>query len=83
MQMYVNMEAIKVRVFFSAVDFSIMVLSSGAWPFSQGPPFALPQEVRGHVIQLKYSSASASGTYRISVCDVVQYMNNQQTTTPL
>ena len=57
--------------FFSAVDFSIMVLSSGAWPFSQGPPFALPQEVRGHVIQLKYSSASASGTYSI---DVVQYL---------
>jgi len=28
------------------LDFSIMVLSSGAWPFSQGPPFALPLELQ-------------------------------------
>jgi cullin 1 len=28
------------------VDFSINVLSSGSWPFQQGPPFALPLELQ-------------------------------------
>ena len=28
-----------------SVDFSIMVLSSGAWPFTQGPSFTIPVEV--------------------------------------
>lgn len=28
------------------VDFSIMVLSSGAWPFTQGPPFQIPPELQ-------------------------------------
>ena len=32
------------------VDFSIMVLSSGAWPFTQGPPFQIPPEVRVCVV---------------------------------
>ena len=27
------------------VDFSVMVLSSVAWPFMQGPPFTVPVEV--------------------------------------
>ena len=27
------------------VDFSVMVLSSVAWPFTQGPPFTVPAEV--------------------------------------
>lgn len=31
------------------VDFSIMVLSSGSWPFTQGPVFSLPAEVRVYV----------------------------------
>ncbi|XP_019851014.1 PREDICTED: cullin-1 isoform X2 [Amphimedon queenslandica] len=29
-----------------SVDFSIMVLSSGAWPFTQGPSFSLPLELQ-------------------------------------
>ena len=60
---------------FPAVDFSIMVLSSGAWPFSQGPPFALPLEVRVHVIQLKYSSASAvihAGSQCVMLCSTCE-----------
>lgn len=32
-------------IFFVAVDFTINVLSSGSWPFQQGPPFALSIEV--------------------------------------
>lgn len=27
------------------VDFSVMVLSSVAWPFTQGPPFTVPGDV--------------------------------------
>ena len=55
-----------------------MVLSSGAWPFSQGPPFALPLEVRVHVIQLKYSSASAvihAGSQCVMLCSKQQNFN--------
>ena len=33
------------NVFIATVDFSIMVLSSGSWPFTQGPVFSLPAEV--------------------------------------
>ena len=32
-------------IFYLLVDFSINVLSSVAWPFPQGLPFALPAEV--------------------------------------
>lgn len=32
-----------------SVDFSIMVLSSGSWPFTQGPVFSLPAEVSPHL----------------------------------
>ena len=31
------------------IDFSIQVLSSGSWPFPQGPEFALPHELSGSV----------------------------------
>lgn len=38
-------------------DFQIMVLTSGSWPFSQGPPLNLPVEVSFSMkISLKYSN---------------------------
>ena len=50
-----------------------MVLSSGAWPFSQGPPFALPLEVRVHVIQLKLQHCQCS-TYLMAIVYMYMYV---------
>lgn len=38
-------ESACVLLLFFVVDFSVMVLSSVAWPFTQGPPFTVPGEV--------------------------------------
>lgn len=44
------------------VDFSVMVLSSVAWPFTQGPPFTVPEEVSNIMLYLVLRS---SGNYSL------------------
>ena len=44
-----------VCILLCVVDFTIMVLSSGSWPFSQGPVFSLPIEVVLCIILLSYN----------------------------